>query len=178
MTEQTLVDRPKCRRHYFIQQGRCPFCARPMEGRLAKMAMAAMTPMVLGACYGAPYKGTGFADSGPDGTTGNTGSSVGDITSGTYGLYIKDTCGIVWDMTGANTGDLSWDVSLTVNDATDCSGVTDTRGSLELVGGSAYFNTDYIGAATYGDGSFAWATNGYVTGVGGYSYYYSGYGNY
>jgi hypothetical protein len=173
MANQTLVDCPKCRRHYFVQKGSCPFCARPMEGRLAKMAMAAMTPMVLGACYGSPYKDSGTGLFGTTGTTGTTGGPAGDI-SGTYGLYIESTCGIIWDMSGPSTGDLSWDVAMTVNAATDCAGAADTAGSFEVSGGSAYFENSYVGTATYGGGAVAWATSGYVTGGGGGSYYYAG----
>ena len=140
-------------------------------------ALALVLGMTTVACNGKSDSGTGITTGTTGGTTTPDGGT-GDITAGTYGLYIESTCGIIWDMTGAATGDLAWSVNLTVNAATDCSGAADTSGSFEVASGSAYFDNGYVGAATYGGGALAWATNGYVTGGGGGSYYYAGSASY
>jgi hypothetical protein len=137
-------------------------------------ALALVLGVTTMACNGKSDSGTGITTTGgDDGSTGGD-DATGDITSGTYGLYIESTCGIIWDMTGSATGDLAWSVSLAVNAATDCSGAADTTGSFEVASGSAYFDNGYVGTATYGGGAVAWATSGYVTGGGGGSYYYAG----
>ncbi|HCH65143.1 MAG TPA: hypothetical protein DFR83_20230 [Deltaproteobacteria bacterium] len=106
---------------------------------------------------------------------GDDGDTTGDISSGTYSLYIERTCGIIWDMAGTAVGGLAWEVDLYVNAATDCSNVEDVLGrSFALQNGWAYFENDYIGSATYGGGTARWATSGYITGGGGGSYYYAG----
>lgn len=174
-----LVNCPKCRRHYFIAKGSCPFCASPTDSRLARYAMAAMTPMVLGACYGSP-KDSGyrayFGDSGGD-TGATTSTAVGDGT-GVYGLAIENNCNIGWDLSGTYAGsgaDYTWSAELTVNDdLTDCGGASDTAGALVAVNGSTYFDNRYIGVASYADRSLSWATEGYVAGTTGGSYAYDG----
>ena len=174
-----LVNCPKCRRHYFIAKGICPFCASPSDSRFARFAMAAMTPMVLGACYGSPkdtgYPG-GFGDS--SGTTGTTSSAQIGNGTGTYRLTIESNCTIAWDLVGTYVGssaDYNWSADLTVNDGlTDCGGATDTAGALTASEGSAYFDGSYIGAASYTVTSMSWATTGYVTGGSGGSYAYDG----
>ncbi len=136
-------------------------------------ALALVLGVTTVACNGKSDSGTGITTTG-EGEGEGEGEGTGDITSGSYGLYIESTCGIIWDMTGAATGDLAWSVNLTVNAATDCSGAADTSGSFEVASGSAYFDNGYVGTATYGGGALAWATSGYVTGGGGGSYYYAG----
>jgi hypothetical protein len=137
------------------------------------MAMAAMTPMVLGACYGGAKDSgdTAFSGGGPAGT------SVGDGT-GTYGLRIQDDCESVWNIVGTHNGgsaDYSWDAALTVDQGqTDCSGVGDTSGSLVASGGSVYFDNGYVGVATYTANTLSWQTSGYVTGGSGRAYSYAG----
>ena len=174
-----LVNCPKCRRHYFIAKGSCPFCASPTDSRFARYAMAAMTPMVLGACYGSPKDtgyGGGFGDS--SGTTGTADPAPIGNGTGTYGLAIEENCVIYWDLVGtyAGTGaDYNWSAELTVNDgATDCGGAEDTEGALTASGGSAYFEGAYIGTASYTVNSMNWYTAGYVTGGSGGSYAYEG----
>jgi hypothetical protein len=103
-----------------------------------------------------------------DDSTTHTGS-----LSGTFGLLIQDACTIVWAMDGEPSGDLRWDTDLSLT-SSECDGIGDTSGSFELTAGSAYFSNNYIGAATYGAGAATWSTNGYITGVGGGSYYYVG----
>ena len=136
-------------------------------------ALALVLGVTTVACKSKSDSGTGITTTG-EGEGEGEGEGTGDITAGTYGLYIEGTCGIIWDMTGSATGDLAWNVSLAVNAATDCSGVEDTSGSFEVASGSAYFDNGYVGTATYGGGALAWATSGYVTGGGGGSYYYAG----
>ena len=107
-------------------------------------------------------------------------SYIGDIR-GTAGVYIAEAgCSIIWDHAGysSNGYDLSWEVSATVSTASSCSFGSDTYNSLQVSAGSVYFGADYWGAASYGGGSLSWATAGYVYGAGGYTYYYSGYGDY
>jgi hypothetical protein len=173
MSNQTLTDCPKCRRHYFLERGACPFCAKPVDSRYVRAAMTMLTPMVLGACYGSP-KDTGYGGWDSNDTSGTTSLGVGAI-SGTYGLSIQDSCDIAWAMSGtpSNGVDLRWDVSLT-GASTDCDGVEDTTGSFELMAGGAYFAEKYIGAAVYTGGSASWATDGYINGTEGGSYYYAG----
>jgi hypothetical protein len=74
----------------------------------------------------------------------------------------------------ASTGDLAWDVELIHNSNTCGTGGTNLSGPFEVSSGSAYFQSYYLGAAYYGGGLVTWATRGYVTGVGGLSYYYTG----
>ena len=136
-------------------------------------ALALVLGVTTVACNGKSDSGTGITTTG-EGEGEGEGEGTGDITSGSYGLYIESTCGIIWDMAGSATGDLAWSVNLTVNAATDCSGAADTSGSFEVASGSAYFDNGYVGTATYGGGALAWATSGYVTGGGGGSYYYAG----
>ncbi|HCH61601.1 MAG TPA: hypothetical protein DFR83_02270 [Deltaproteobacteria bacterium] len=172
-----LVNCPKCRRHFFAEKGSCPFCARPMDNRFARMAMAAMTPMVLGACYGGPKM-----DSGETGLFNppDTGTGVGGPADGTgsYVLTIEGSCSIGWDVAGAYVGsgtDYRWDASLSVNAGlTDCPGGENTSGLLVAEGGQATFDGNYIGMTTYGTNSVSWETTGYVAGDGGGQYAYDG----
>lgn len=52
MDRPILISCPRCSRHHFAQEKRCPFCSEPASMKLAKAAMAAATPMVLAACHG------------------------------------------------------------------------------------------------------------------------------
>ena len=120
--------------------------------------------------------GGGWYDSG--GYAGG-GGVTGDIYAGTYGLYIERTCGIIWDMTGIASGDLSWDVNLYVDPGpTDCSGAENTYGTFVVQYGYAYFSNSYVGWANYGGGSISWATYGYIYGAAGGRYYYYGFAAY
>ena len=113
----------------------------------------------------------------PD-TTTSTGWD-GDLYDGYFALAIRSTCQIVWTMSGTSTADLTWDVDLRVDpSATTCGEIESTSGVFALGSGSAYFEGNYIGAATYGGGSIYWLTSGYVTGGGGLSYLYYGIASY
>lgn len=178
MSASNLVDCSRCRRHYFLSEGECPFCSRTtiMEpGRVARFAMAAMTPMVLGACYGSPKDSSDTAFGPPPSTVGNL--------SGTAGVSIAELgCDVVWDISGPQCDgcDLGWDASLSVlpEPETTCGFGDDTSGVFEVVAGAAYFQGDYWGAATAAGGTVEWNTVGYVYGAGGYSYSYSGAASY
>lgn len=132
------------------------------------------------ACKSKSDSGESGVTAGTTGSTGTTGgSSVGDGT-GTHGVTIQEAgCSVGWDLAGAYTGtgaDYSWAATLTLNAGlTDCANATDTTGTITASGGSAYWNaTEYIGAASYSGTTLSWATNGYVTGSGGYTYAYDG----
>ena len=90
MDRPTLVACPRCSRHHFAQETRCPFCAEPASMKMAKAAMAVATPMVLAACYGTGKwcetgANCGIDDSAADsgGTTGETTTTGGDPPTAT-----------------------------------------------------------------------------------------------
>jgi hypothetical protein len=176
MTTSQLVDCPRCRRHFFVSQGSCPFCERVGSGRVARFAVAALTPMVLGACYGSPKDSgdTGFSTTGPQPTI------VGDISGKAGVLIVEANCDVAWDMTGTQCDgcELGWDATLTLNDEGSCEFGEDTTGVFEVLAGAAYWKGSYWGAATSGGNSVNWATAGYVYGAGGYTYVYSGSASY
>lgn len=182
MDTPELVSCGHCRRHYFAattDDGGCPFCsgsrsARPRPGNVARFAMAAMTPMVLGACYGSPYKDSGDTGFGPDDT--GTSDIIGPI-SGTAGVFILEAeCDVVWDLSGSQCAgcDLAWDVSLELNELGSCAFGDSTAGVFEVREAGVYFSDQYWGAAQAGGGTVTWASNGYVYGEGGGNYLYSG----
>lgn len=105
---------------------------------------------------------------------------VGSIT-GSAGVYIVEAgCDLVWDISGDQCSgcDLGWDIAMDLTSLGSCSFGNNTSGTLEIYGGAAYFSGDYWGVASAGGRSVTWATVGYVYGVGGYTYYYSGAGSY
>jgi hypothetical protein len=90
MSEMQLVSCPQCQRHHYARESACPFCATPRKTmghpgtQVAKAMMAAMTPMVLAACYGVGNYKDLVLDSGePGGGTGgssdDTGGGGGDV---------------------------------------------------------------------------------------------------
>ena len=114
-----------------------------------------------------------YADSG-----WNNNRTVGPI-SGMAGVAIEDLCTVLWDFTGTPSGgamDLVWSADLRINPSATCG--EDTSGTLEVENYAMYFNNDYWGPASYSGGSVSWSTLAYVTGAGGYQYYYYGYGSY
>lgn len=96
MDRPTLVSCPRCSRHHFAKETRCPFCAEPASMKVAKAAMALATPMVLAACYG-----TGKLSAWDDSARGNIGGTT--TTGGTSataettgGGYIDPTASVTW----------------------------------------------------------------------------------
>lgn len=59
-----MVPCPDCNRHRLSVALPCPFCAAPPLRSVAAVLGAALTPMVLAACYGAPDKFIDTYDSG------------------------------------------------------------------------------------------------------------------
>lgn len=98
MSEMKLVECPSCQRHHFSHEAECPFCSSPRPTRAhpgkqaAKAIMAAMTPMVLAACYGVGKFDSGYGplDSGDD-----TGSGADDTGSG--GETYTPSVSVSWD---------------------------------------------------------------------------------
>ena len=127
-------------------------------------------------------KDTGFDfDSGYYGGGGGGGiglDEVGDAT-GLHGMYVQDNdCVIIWGVDGnyiGNGDDYRWDAVLLVTTETTCSGAIDKIGTIEVSGGVAYFDGTYVGAASYSTDRVAWASQGYLTGMSGYTYAYDGY---
>ncbi len=114
------------------------------------------------------------------GSTGGFDDTPGEGTiDGLFGLFVEDDCSIYWELTGNQvaSADLAWDVAL-INPDSDCGGVDDMAGTLEVEFGSAYFSGNYIGAATHGGGALSWASYGYLIGAVGLGYYYIGTASY
>ena len=111
---------------------------------------------------------------------GGEGEGVGDFV-GTAVVAVQEFgCALIWDATGSATSDmdLRWETTLVWRSASTCTSVADPTGILMAANGAMYFDGDYWGLATYGGGGITWATPGYITGVGGYNYYDSGFGSY
>ncbi|HCH66409.1 MAG TPA: hypothetical protein DFR83_26635, partial [Deltaproteobacteria bacterium] len=115
--------------------------------------------------------------------SGGSGGS-GDTYSSLYGTYslsvLEYNCSVTWNMGGNATGSLQWDVDLTLASTNGCE-ASDTSGSLELRDNAAYFQNNYIGRLYdqynyYGTYLFYWGTADYITGAGGNTYDYWGYG--
>ena len=127
--------------------------------------------------------GGGWSDTGGGGGSGGSGGSGSTYNSvyGDYNLFIYEYgCWIYWDMRGTATDYLQWDVDLTLSSADGCN-ASDTSGSFSLSSNAAYFQGNYLGSLRYAYEYydfyyFGWETSGYVTGVGGYTYGYYGYG--
>ncbi len=111
-----------CNRHYRIDDAACPFCARPSGAKRAMQSLgAAMTTLVLAACYGGSDFGkydTAF-DSGGTGDTSTNTTSETTTETGTSDTGDTDT--------GTSTTDTDTGyTSMTDTGATSDSGVTST----------------------------------------------------
>ena len=101
MADPTLICCPACKRHHFGHESECPFCAQPsartipVAPPIAKAMMAAMTPMVLSACYGVgmlPEKlGDSGLDTGEPMDTGDSGNPDDDAPAPTVSVVWGDT---------------------------------------------------------------------------------------
>jgi len=118
-----------CNRHYRIDDAACPFCARPSGAKRAMQSLgAAMTTLVLAACYGGSDFGkydTAFDSGGTgdtsDNTTSETTTETGTSETGTTDTGTTDT--------GTTTNDTAYTTETgypTDTGSTTDSGVTST----------------------------------------------------
>lgn len=64
-----LIECPGCRRHVRVEDGRCPFCARPSTTSAPVRVLALMLPLTLMACTGGEDKPDPAAKPAADGKT-------------------------------------------------------------------------------------------------------------
>jgi len=123
---------------------------------------------------------TGSPGDGGDGDDPEPGDGylVGDFSAD----IVELACGLDWDMDGPTTPcsgcDIAFDVDLHPAGGTCSFDGSSTSGVLEFDAGYAYFRGDYLGAAYVGSGLVQWVSYAYIYGSGGYTYLYSGSGEY
>jgi hypothetical protein len=125
----------------------------------------------------APAADTGDAAS-LDGIFDDTGlvspiAGVGEVE------MIAANCTVMSTLTGERClgCDLAWTVTLRPMEAT-CSPPEPRVGTFSLAYGSAYFNGEYWGVATYGTGFVSWHTSMYTSGASGGWQLHTGYAFY
>ena len=97
MDRPILISCPRCSRHHFAQEKRCPFCSEPASMKLAKAAMAVATPMVLAACYGTGKWCETGDNCGLDDSAEDSGATPGETTTDT-----TISAAVVWGETNVS----------------------------------------------------------------------------